>query len=98
MVCNGSSSVNILVIAETCAQEKKRQVTSQKTVAVLLVGDRENGILDQESLMALFHSHLYKFIDIYILEGGMNSSERKECSNLAGTGVFLYVLKGGMTS
>ena len=77
-------------------RKKKRQVTSQKTVAVLLVGDRENGIL--ESLMALFHSHLYKFIDIYILEGGMNSSERKECSNLAGRGVFLYVLKGGMTS
>lgn len=80
------------------SRKKKHQVTSQKTVAVLLVGDRENGILDQESLMALFHSHLYKFIDIYILEGGMNSSERKECSNLAGRGVFLYVLKGGMTS
>ena len=80
------------------ARKKKRQVTSKKTVAVLLVGDRENGILDQESLMALFHSHLYKFIDIYILEGGMNSSERKEYSNLAGRGVFLHVLKGGMTS
>ena len=34
--------------------------------------------------MALFHSHLHEFIDIYILEGGMTSSERM----LTGRGVI----------
>jgi len=56
-----------------------------------------------------------KFIDLYILKGGMTSSDRMlmgywsqseltlggtglKSSNLTGRRLFLYILKGGMTS
>ena len=77
LVCNGCWSVNILVAAETVVSRKKApsNIPPKLWLYVCLwkIGER---VLDQESFIALFHSHLYKFIDIYILEGGMNSSER----------------------
>ena len=77
LVCNGCWSVNILVAAETVVSRKKgpSNIPPKLWLYVCLwkIGER---VLDQESFIALFHSHLYKFIDIYILEGGMNSSER----------------------
>ena len=40
-------------------------------------GRQGERILDQESFMALFHSHLYKFIDIYNYFEGWGESFRK---------------------